>query len=215
VHRLKELLRLGQVLQDVRANDQVILTQGSDVIAVQVNPTEWRAGNLRLQTLTFVRERNVAAPFHKLSPKNSVPAAEIQRTRLRPKRNAAPLNPFDGILSLKGVKRRIVTVFEVPGYESMNDHIGLMLRGVGFSSKPIPTPNLKPSRLGGTSGVRNSPSDEELADKAGGNHDACRMEGRGRVMAWRWTKLQEESRPASNVDCPLWTSHKDASDACF
>jgi hypothetical protein len=126
------------MLQDVRANNQVVFTKGGNLIAIKIDAVEGGVGNLGQQPLFFVGEGNLATPFHKLRPENAVTAAEIERPRLSSKRNATALDPVDGILSLEQVKRWVVPLFEELGQESMDNHAGLKLRKAGSSSKTVP-----------------------------------------------------------------------------
>ncbi len=136
------------MLQDVRANNQVEFTKGGNLVAIKVDAVKRGAGNLREQPLSFVGKGDLASLLHQRRPKNAVATAKIQRPRLRSKRNATPLDPVDGILSLKQVKRWIVPLFEELGQESMNDHVGMMLRQAGFSSKTVPPTDVKLSHMG-------------------------------------------------------------------
>jgi hypothetical protein len=103
------------MLEDVRANDQVIFTQGGNVVAIEIDAPKGGAGEVGEQPAVFVGEGHLASPAHQRRPEDTMSAAEIQRPRRRPERNAAPRNPLDGILSLEGVKGRIVPLFEVLG----------------------------------------------------------------------------------------------------
>src|ERR1035437_7504524 len=138
INRIKELLRFRQMLQDMRANHQVIHAQSSNLVAIKINAVKRSVGKRRQQPLVFVSEGDLTSPFHQLRPENAVPAAEIKCPRLRSQRDTPPLDPFDSILSLERVKRRVVPLFEVLRQEPVNNHAGLMVRKTVCSSKPVP-----------------------------------------------------------------------------
>src|ERR1039458_6040175 len=126
------------MLQDVRANNQVILTQGFTFLSIEIDAAKGSVGNLRKQPLLFVSEGNLASLFHEGRPENAVATTEIQHTRLWSKRYAPLIDPPDGILSLKRVNCWALPLFEVLGQEPVNNNAGLIVRKMGFCSKTLP-----------------------------------------------------------------------------
>ena len=170
VNGIEELLRFRQMLQNVRANNQVILTQGANLVAIKIDAVKSSVGKLRQQSLVFVSESNLASSFHQCRPKNAVSAAEIERPRLRSQRNATPLDPLDCILGLERVKCGVVPLFEVLGQEPVNNHAGRMVRKTVCSSKTVPG-DVRHQR-GGRRGGGASSNSAAPAEIAGGNPQA-------------------------------------------
>src|SRR5207302_1163048 len=110
------------MLEDVGANHKVVLPEGGQIIAIEVNAMKRRLGNFRQEEILLVGERHLTAAFHKLSAKNSVAAAEIKGARLLFKGHSTPFQPGDGVLRLESIKGGVISVPQILGQKLMDDH---------------------------------------------------------------------------------------------
>src|SRR5262245_26370761 len=117
-----ERSRLAEVLEHIRANDQVILAELRDLFLIQIEIDEACVFERWHQPVLIIGEGDVAAPFHQRGSKYSVAATKVEHFGSRSNRSAPTLNPGDGIFRLVNIERLIIPVLEMVGYELVNDH---------------------------------------------------------------------------------------------
>src|ERR1051325_8067105 len=110
------------MLQDVRADNQVELSQFTNIFFIDVDFNERCVRNLRKQRVVLVRKCDLASSFFQFCTENAMSATKVQRSRFPVQLYATMLDPFDRVLRLQEIEGEIIFIFEMMGNQFMDDH---------------------------------------------------------------------------------------------